>query len=562
MATRTSSPPGSRSRSTSSPAVSKTSRQRDEVARAPDPGVPGRPPARIPARAPAARGTGDQPAYHGAPGASRGAQRHRAGRPHLPGAVPRRRRRCGSPWPTPSGPQPAGSGAARATSSPSTVATAPGLFLIGARASWPRRPCGSACPAASWTLARTVVVGLVGKVGWLVPLALVLGGLAHDARPREATGPAGRQAVGWTALSLGVLGIVHIAAGNPQPVGGDTTPLREGGGAVGYVVSSLLLDLLRSGDVVVPLLVLMAFFGVLVVTATPLYRVPERLADAARLRARPAAARRGRPDVTAGRSARAIDDTDRSRPGRPGLRHPGAGGPRGPHATRRRSRLRRRATRPTPRPSTLEHDEEPMPGARRWGRTTRRSSSSRRRTPRSPPRVEQLALSGDIVYSLPANEVLKPGSPHKARSKASDAVVERLTQVLERVQHRRPGHRLHPRPDRHPLRGRARAGGQGREGHRAVQEHRLRRRLGRRPDPQPDPRQVRDRHRDPQRRQGDRLPGRRAALGHGPRRPPPDGLPGSARTSRAASSSPTSPRCRTCSSPAPPARASRASSTR
>ena len=48
-----------------------------------------------------------------------------------------------------------------------------------------------------------------------------------------------------------------------------------------------------------------------------------------------------------------------------------------------------------------------------------------------PQRVEQLALSGDIAYSLPANDVLKPGSPHKARSRASDAVVDRLTQVLE-----------------------------------------------------------------------------------------------------------------------------------
>ena len=48
-----------------------------------------------------------------------------------------------------------------------------------------------------------------------------------------------------------------------------------------------------------------------------------------------------------------------------------------------------------------------------------------------PQRVEQLALSGDIVYSLPANEVLKPGSVHKARSKASDAVVDRLTEVME-----------------------------------------------------------------------------------------------------------------------------------
>jgi S-DNA-T family DNA segregation ATPase FtsK/SpoIIIE len=48
-----------------------------------------------------------------------------------------------------------------------------------------------------------------------------------------------------------------------------------------------------------------------------------------------------------------------------------------------------------------------------------------------PARVEQLALSGDIAYTLPGNEVLKSGSVHKARSKASDAVVDRLTEVLE-----------------------------------------------------------------------------------------------------------------------------------
>jgi NAD+ kinase len=48
-----------------------------------------------------------------------------------------------------------------------------------------------------------------------------------------------------------------------------------------------------------------------------------------------------------------------------------------------------------------------------------------------PARVEQLALSGDVTYSLPANDVLKPGSPHKPRSKASDAVVARLTEVFE-----------------------------------------------------------------------------------------------------------------------------------
>ena len=93
-------------------------------------------------------------------------------------------------------------------------------------------------------------------------------------------GPAGRQVIGWSAFCFGVLGLVHIANGSPQPVSGDTTPLREGGGAVGFVVSSLLLDLLRSELIVVPLLVLLAFFGVLVITATPLYQVPERLAAA------------------------------------------------------------------------------------------------------------------------------------------------------------------------------------------------------------------------------------------------------------------------------------------
>jgi S-DNA-T family DNA segregation ATPase FtsK/SpoIIIE len=48
-----------------------------------------------------------------------------------------------------------------------------------------------------------------------------------------------------------------------------------------------------------------------------------------------------------------------------------------------------------------------------------------------PARVEQLALSGDVTYSLPGSEVLKAGSPHKARTKASDEVVGRLTEVLE-----------------------------------------------------------------------------------------------------------------------------------
>ena len=71
---------------------------------------------------------------------------------------------------------------------------------------------------------------------------------------------------------------MHIANGNPQPVLGDATNLQEAGGAVGYVTSSLLLDLMQTPYVVVPLLALLAVFGVLIITATPVYQIPVRLA--------------------------------------------------------------------------------------------------------------------------------------------------------------------------------------------------------------------------------------------------------------------------------------------
>ena len=145
-----------------------------------------------------------------------------------------------------------------------------GLAVVAAAAVWWQ------LPGAVMETTRTVVEGSVGKVGWLVPLVLVLIGW-RNMRDPERNGPAGRQVVGWAALAFGVLGIVQIANGNPQPQLGDSSDLQQAGGAVGYVVASLLLDLLRTSYVVVPLLVLLCLFGVLVITATPVYQVPARL---------------------------------------------------------------------------------------------------------------------------------------------------------------------------------------------------------------------------------------------------------------------------------------------
>jgi DNA segregation ATPase FtsK/SpoIIIE, S-DNA-T family len=131
-------------------------------------------------------------------------------------------------------------------------------------------------PGSVFAGTRAVVAGSVGLVAWFVPLMLCYVAW-RNLRDPESNGPAGRQIVGWGALLFGVLGIIHIANGSPKPELGDTGELQQAGGALGFVVAKLLTDLLHTGYVVVPLLALLAFFGLLVVTATPVYQVPSRL---------------------------------------------------------------------------------------------------------------------------------------------------------------------------------------------------------------------------------------------------------------------------------------------
>src|SRR4051794_20072353 len=248
MATRTSSPPGSRSRSKSQPATRSRSttkkRSRTSTRR------------RRPAPRAVRSGRGPVLRLLGAVG--HGVAAVWLGIAHAIGAVARRIGRTARDL------------------EPEHRRDGLGLFLLGlavvvAGAVWWQLPGGL------MEGVRTMVAGSVGKVAWFVPLILVRVGW-RTMRDPESNGPAGRQVVGWVALAFGVLGVVHIAAGNPRPVNGDASDLQDAGGAIGYVVSSLLLDLLRTAYVVVPLLLLLAFFGLLVITATPVYQVPVKLA--------------------------------------------------------------------------------------------------------------------------------------------------------------------------------------------------------------------------------------------------------------------------------------------
>src|SRR4051812_3436787 len=409
MATRTSSPPGSRSRSTSKSGRSSSSgrsggsastRTRSTTSR-----TPGKTPAkkrssskRAPTRtrraAPRAVRNGPGPVFRAFAALGRGVAAAWLGIAHALGSLAR------------------SIGRGARDLDPEHRRDGIGLFVIGlavvaAAAVWWQLP-GTVMESV-----RTIVSGSVGKVGWLVPLVLVLIGW-RNMRDPERNGPAGRQVVGWVALAFGVLGIVQIANGNPQPQLGDASDLQQAGGAVGFVVASLFLDLLRTPYVVVPLLLLLCVFGVLVITATPVYQVPARLRA---LRDR-LLGRTGDDDEDEGDATQPIR-VSRGLRGRGPVTEtgdiaPAMGDPAYDSPVLEEREVRRRgrgkpadvvdpdATAEVSAVPDSDGELEPPP-----------------HTP-LPQRVEQLALSGDIAYVLPGNDVLRPGSPHKARSKASD----------------------------------------------------------------------------------------------------------------------------------------------
>jgi S-DNA-T family DNA segregation ATPase FtsK/SpoIIIE len=142
--------------------------------------------------------------------------------------------------------------------------------IITAAAAWWRlgSPFGRALTA--------LVRDSFGAAAWTLPLLFGLLAWRLLRHPDKNAHP-GRMVIGWTALILGALGIMHIALGSPTPSAGRRA-LQDSGGLIGYVASAPLRALLTDW-VAVPVLALIAAFGVLVITGTPLHRVRERFAE-------------------------------------------------------------------------------------------------------------------------------------------------------------------------------------------------------------------------------------------------------------------------------------------
>ncbi|MER6127164.1 DNA translocase FtsK [Streptomyces sp. NPDC001795] len=343
-----------------------------------------------------------------------------------------------------------------------------GLSLIVAAGTWAnlRGPVGD--------LVEMLVTGAFGRLDLLVPI--LLGAIAvrlilHPERP-EANG---RIVIGLSALVIGVLGQVHIACGAPARSDG-MQAIRDAGGLIGWGAATPLTYTM--GDALaVPLLVLLTFFGLLVVTATPVTAIPQRLR---RLGVKLGILHDREDDVHTEDDERYDEQWREALPrSRRRGSAPEAYDPDGAEQealSRRRNRPRRPAVQPAmgrqmdavdvaaaaaaaldgavlhgmpPSPivadltqgvsvgDRTEATPTPVPAARPQQEKLPADSAvpdltkEAPREPRDlPPRAEQLQLSGDITYSLPSLDLLERGGPGKARSAANDAVVASLTNVF------------------------------------------------------------------------------------------------------------------------------------
>ena len=321
-----------------------------------------------------------------------------------------------------------------------------GVAIVLAASLWGRM--GNAAGRAI----HTAAVDAFGSLAWVIPVLAVLLAwrfLRHPDRNSETV----RAAIGWTALLLGALGLIHIAKGTPHPSDG-AHAIRLAGGYVGYGVAGPLASAVTPW-VAAPLLALLAVFGVLVISGTPLHRLPERFAELRELfghgrpqagpdgddleidedyqagtgstvrRARGQIARqiRLRPAIEAGEHIKPYDtpliEQDKKRAAKPSLSSARADGSDGLIEALGFGAHDAPAAPSSPAPAE--------PAARELAHDIMPSAPLR-----SP---EQLTLTGDATaYTLPPTALLRPGTAPKARTRANDIVVAALSEVLEQFQ--------------------------------------------------------------------------------------------------------------------------------
>ena len=278
---------------------------------------------------------------------------------------------------------------------------------------------------------HAVVAGTFGRVAYALPIALLLFGIRLLRAPGDLAST-NRLTIGTTAMTFAAAGLVHISAGLPSPPDG-ALKMRDAGGIIGFLASSPIVAAIKTWGAI-PLLLMLGCFGVLVMTATPVHMIPARLRE---LRDRLLR----RPPATQVSAEGADQDAKGKRRTRPG---PLGEGPfDGDEAFRQAAivasaKAAAAAFRPGQKRPTaagvLAPGGDSSAAAHPGGVPATKVPLEPPPTTPMPQRVEQLALDGDITYTLPDNALLEAGRPHKLRSAANDHVVDVLTEVLDQFE--------------------------------------------------------------------------------------------------------------------------------
>jgi S-DNA-T family DNA segregation ATPase FtsK/SpoIIIE len=254
--------------------------------------------------------------------------------------------------------------------------------------------------AGAWLHADNVVsrgvyafiYGAFGRVGFIAPLVLIYFAIRLFRVPDEKAAT-GRIIVGTLTLLISANGLAHLLNGS---VGTGATAIREGGGWIGYVVSTPLVALMTS-MLTYPVLIVLFVFGILVVTATPASEVFSRISNVfVWLWDRKPARRESNEDFE-------ISET-------PPFESPLVAEWNAPADEEELDEE--------------EFDEEftvAMPK-----QTTQQISKEARPV--------QLLLSSDSHYELPPADMLRAGPAAKAKSKVNDSVVASLTEVFKQFE--------------------------------------------------------------------------------------------------------------------------------
>ncbi len=247
---------------------------------------------------------------------------------------------------------------------------------------------------------RSALFGGVGRIAILSPLIFIYFAFRLFRTPDEGRAT-GRITIGTIVLLLTSTGLVHIFNGSVGYT--DVQSIHDGGGWLGYAVATPLVGLMTN-ILAVPILLLLFVFGLLVVTATPVSRIFERVGNIFNW---------SRGKVADARAARADDEDDFEITDTPAF--------------------------DTPLVQSFNHeseteDEEEIDEEEFDQEFTVEIPIENRPTPTkvAPPSgpAHQLLLAADSTYTLPSMDLLKGGPASKGKSKANDVVVAALTQVF------------------------------------------------------------------------------------------------------------------------------------